>query len=400
MKGWIACIVAALFFAYELVQLHVMNAISPFLMQEFSLNSSQYGLLASSYLFADILFLLPAGRILDRFSVRTVTLWAMVICLVGTVGFALSTTYEAIFFFHFLSGVGNAFCFLSCMLLINSWFLPEKRSLVVGMVVTIGMLGSFFAQAPFSALSTLYGWRQTFIIDAFIGLGLFMLLFAFLRTPEKQQRKQPGPFWASLKEVFTYPEPILYGLFTGAMNLPLMLIGAVWGSMFLIHVHDLSLSYASMITGYIALGTIIGSSFFGWLNKKIENKHTLLFSSGIITLLLMTLLFIMPVSSMPWVFFALGLFTSTQVLGYPFVSQAVPTAISGMAMGVNGIVIMGMAALAQPLSGYLMDIGRVNNAQVSLWGFFQAFSLIFVLIVYSLIALSIYLRKRSVMRSF
>lgn len=400
MKGWIACIVAALFFAYELIQLHVMNAISPFIMQEFSLTTSQFGLLASSYLFADILFLLPAGRILDRFSVRTVILYAMIICLIGTVGFALSTSYEAIFFFHFLSGIGNAFCFLSCMLLINSWFIPEKRSLVVGLVVTIGMLGSFFAQAPFSLLSNLYGWRNTFLIDAVIGILLFALLYLFVRMPHTQDKKQAPPFWASLKEVFSYPEPMLYGLYTGAMNLPLMLIGAVWGSMFLMQVHHFSLETASMTTGYIALGTIIGSSFFGWLNKKLENKHTLLFLGGIVTLFLMALLFVAPGSTMPMLFFAIGMITSIQVLGYPFVSQAVPTSISGMAMGINGVVIMGMAALAQPVSGYLMSIGQTSGSSIDTLGFFQAFSLVFIAIVYALIALGIYLRKRSLKASF
>ena len=69
-RSWIVCFSAALFFFYEFIQMHMFSAISPELMRDFSLNASQLGLLSTTYLIANTLFLLPAGLLLDRYSTR------------------------------------------------------------------------------------------------------------------------------------------------------------------------------------------------------------------------------------------------------------------------------------------------------------------------------------------
>lgn len=126
---WIVCFSASLFFAYELLQLHVMNALAPMLMQDLELNATQFGTLSSTYLLADIIFLLPAGILLDRFSVRKVILVALFLCIMGTMGFCQAHSFSFACFCHFLSGIGNAFCFLSCMMLISRWFPKESMLL-------------------------------------------------------------------------------------------------------------------------------------------------------------------------------------------------------------------------------------------------------------------------------
>ena len=171
---WIVCLSASLFFAYELLQLHVMNAISPMLIQELNLSATEFGYLSSTYLLADVIFLLPAGMLLDRFSVRRV-LTALFLCLLGTAGFAKSTSLTGAALCHFLSGIGNAFCFLSCIMLISRWFPKERQAFVVGLMITIGMLGGVVAQLPFSLLAETLTWRAALMIDASVGVALFAL---------------------------------------------------------------------------------------------------------------------------------------------------------------------------------------------------------------------------------
>jgi len=110
-KGWLVCLVAACFFSYELVQFHMLNAIGPMVMKSMALSPIDFSALCSTYLLADVIFLIPAGIILDRVPVRRVILVALALCIIGTFGFALSTTFMQASFFHFLSGIGNAFAF-------------------------------------------------------------------------------------------------------------------------------------------------------------------------------------------------------------------------------------------------------------------------------------------------
>jgi MFS family permease len=180
LMPYFVCFSAALFFAYELMQMHMMNAISPFLMKDLGLNATSFGNLCATYLLADVLILLPAGIILDRLSTRRVILTALLLCIIGTIGFAFAQGFYSAAIFHFLSGIGNAFCFLSCMMLITRWFPLNKQAFIVGLVVTIGMLGGVVAQLPFSMLAEFLTWRKALLVDAAFGIFIYGLIYLFV----------------------------------------------------------------------------------------------------------------------------------------------------------------------------------------------------------------------------
>lgn len=359
IKAWAVCLLAALYFSYELVQLHMINAISPFLLKDLSLSGADYGTLCSTYLMADVVFLMPAGMILDRFSTRRVILVALSLCIVGTMGFAFATSLWSAGICHFLSGIGNAFCFLSCMMLIARWFPKEKQAFVTGMVITIGLLGGVVAQTPFSYLATALHWRSALLVDGFIGIALFAAIYLFLNDKAKGNIiSLPVPFFRGLQSSLNR-QNILCGLYTGLMNLPVMLIGAMWGSLFLTQVHHLSLSHASFITGMICLGTIAGSPLVGRLADHWGEKRGLMIGGAVLSIAAMLSIMYLPgltPGSLIALFFLLGFFSSPQVLGYPIVTESNPPELTGTSMGVAGVVVMGLAAVAQPVSGWLMDL--------------------------------------------
>ena len=150
---WLVCFSAALFFFYEFIQMMMFNAISTDLMRDFAINGTQLGLLSATYLAADALFLFPAGMMLDRFSTRKLILSAMFVCVASTLFFAWSHSVILAGVLHFLGGLGNAFCLLSCIMLASRWFPPRRQALVVGLVVTLAMLGGMVAQTPLRLLS-------------------------------------------------------------------------------------------------------------------------------------------------------------------------------------------------------------------------------------------------------
>lgn len=269
VRAWVVCLLAALYFSYELVQLHMLNAISPFLLKDLRLNATDFGTLCSTYLMADVVFLMPAGMLLDRFSTRRVILIALSLCIAGTIGFSYAETLFTAGICHFLSGIGNAFCFLSCMMLVSRWFPKEKQAFAIGMVITIGLFGGVIAQTPFSFLAQALHWRNALLVDGLIGIGIFLAVYGFVYDPPGESKGNviplPIPFFTGLKRALLNRQNILCGLYTGLMNLPVMIIGAMWGSLFLTQVHHLTLSHASFISGLICLGTIAGSPIVGRL---------------------------------------------------------------------------------------------------------------------------------------
>ena len=204
---YIVCFTAALFFAFELMQLHMMNAIAPMVMKEFHLNAVNFGLLSSTYLLADVIFLIPAGIILDKFSSRKVILFAMVLCVLGTFGFAYAPNFPIACIAHFISGIGNAFCFLSCIMLVSRWFNAKKQAFIIGLVITVGMFGGFIAQFPFSALAEALSWRNALVIDGIIGLFILALVWIFVhdnkQAASSSLSSSSSNFFQGLKKIFS-----------------------------------------------------------------------------------------------------------------------------------------------------------------------------------------------------
>lgn len=359
---WIVCLSASLFFAYELLQLHIMNSIAPMLMRDLNLNATQFGYLSSTYLLADIIFLLPAGMLLDRFSVRKVILTALFLCLIGIAGFAKATTLSGAATCHFLSGIGNAFCFLSCIMLISQWFPKEKQAFIVGLMITIGMLGGVVAQLPFSLLAEALTWRAALMIDAAVGVILFALIFAFVKdAPIRIEKKETEsiPFLEGLKRALFNLHNLCCGLYTCLMNLPLMIISAVWGTLFLTQVYHIRASRASFIISTICVGTIVGSPLFGWISDKTLRRRPLMIFGGVASIMTFMVILLIPNPSEGMfisLFFLLGLFSSSQALGYPAITENSPKELTGTSMGVAALIIMGIPALIQPLSGKLLDL--------------------------------------------
>lgn len=403
LKGFFICFIAALFFSYELVQLHMLNALSPHIMKDLSLNATELSVLSSAYLLADVLFLIPAGLIIDKLSLRKVLLGALGFCILGTIGFAFSTNLTQASIAHFFSGIGNAFCFLSCMILANSWF-KDKSTFVMSFMVTIGLLGAVVAQVPFSLLAEKFSWRNALIIDAVIGFVIWILNYTFVYDPNEKEKKAKAGGWDfknlafQLKAGCQVKETWLCGFYTGLMNLPLMIISAMVGNLFLIQVHGFTETKASFAISMISLGTIIGSSFFGWVSEKIGSKKKLMVFGAIFScLMFVSLLFFKTVSTsfISTIFFLIGFLSATQVLGYPMIADAAPQEAKGTAMGVSALIIMGIAFVLQPVTGLLLDMNHHGASGIYTHQDFVRAFMLFPLAFFISIILALRLKEKS-----
>ncbi|HRD71340.1 MAG TPA: MFS transporter [Legionella sp.] len=362
LMAWIVCLSAGLFFLYEFFQLNIFDVINQPLRDEFHLNATQLSWMSSAYLWADILFLLPAGIILDRFSTRTVIITAMMVCVIGTVGFALTSSFFLASFFHFLSGIGNAFCFLSCIVLVSHWFPPRRQALVIGSLVTMAFIGGMMAHTPFAYLNELFGWRQALLIDGAVGALLLFWIYLIVQdrpigAPVRSQVSQGSPFPGFINAL-SNPQNWLAGLFTSFLNLPIMVLCALWGATYLQVVHGLSEIAASNVVSMIFIGSIIGCPVVGWLSDTQGRRKPLMIIGAAATLITVIPLFLdMSLSSVTLsiLFFALGFFTSTQVISYPLIAESNPADNTGASTGIASVIIMGGGGVGQVLFGWLMS---------------------------------------------
>lgn len=367
IKPWVVVMSASLFFFYEFIQLNLFSAIDPELMRTFAINATQLGQLSSMYFYANIAFLFVAGPLLDRYSTRTIILIALAICVGGTFAFANATTYHWAAVFRSLTGIGSAFCFLSCIRLATRWFPSHRLALVAGLIVTMAMAGGMVAQTPMTLLVEHYGWRHALYVDAALGLFIVFAIIFFVKDyPAEEHQHQAADheqlnhlgYWKSYKLAFLNPQNWLGGIYTSLLNLPIFIIGALWGSLYLKQVHHLTRTQAADVTMMVFLGTVIGSPIAGWISDRIKRRKRPMVIGAIASLALILAIIYLPnlsFNNLLILFFGLGLITSTQVISYPTIAENNPSALTATAVSVISICAIGGGAIFQPLFGWIMD---------------------------------------------
>ncbi|MDF2867421.1 MAG: Transporter, superfamily [Gammaproteobacteria bacterium] len=380
VRPWIVCFSAALFFFYEFIQMNMFSAIDADLMRDFHINAHQLGYLSAVYFYSNVIFLFFAGMLLDRFSTRRIIFISLAICAGGTLAFALATNYYLAAFFRFLTGIGSAFCFLSCIRLASRWFPANMMALVSGLIVTMAMTGGMVAQTPLTMLVEKFGWRQALIYDAALGVVILAIIMLNVRNypvgyaaADFEQHKFLSElgYWRSFKLAYFKVQNWLCGIYSSLLNLSIFLLGAIWGSLYLMQIHHFTHEQATYPTSLIFTGTILGAPLMGWLSDRMGRRKPLMLLGAVLSLALVLAVIYIPnlsLISYSILFFLLGLTTSTQVISYPTVTESSPKIITATAVSVVSLCCIGGGAIFQPLFGWLMDLSKdaivVNGVHV------------------------------------
>jgi MFS family permease len=361
------CFCGSLFFFYEFIQMNMLNSLGVYLVKEFSINATQLGVLSSWYFYANLMCIPLAGILLDRISTRKVIIYAMIICTLGTLLFSNSHSLSLLATCRFFTGMGSAFCLLSAVRLASRWFAPRRMALITGFVVTMAMLGGVVAQTPMTLLAELMGWRHALWVDTGLGVLIILLITIFVRDyppgahanhrQEQQALKEIG-FWQAKKIAFGGYRNWLAGLFTCFLNLPISLLGALWGNTYLQAVYHLSATNASYVTSMIFLGTVFGSPTAGWISDRIGLRKLPMLIGGIFSLMITLLLIFvtnMTTTELVVLFLLLGFFSSAQIISYPLVSELSPRILTATSVSVVSFTCIAGYAVFQPLFGRIMD---------------------------------------------
>lgn len=359
-EGWLICLSAGLFFFYVFFQMNIFDVINQSLRQAFQINAAQLSWMSSTFVWASILFFIPAGIIVDRFSVRKIILITMTICIIGTLGFALTTSYILASIFHSFTGIANAFCFTSCMVLVYRFFPPTYQALVTGCLVTMAFCGGMAAHTPLAYLNEYIGWRKSLLIDVVLGIAILIWLsFVIKDKYQSKTSKNDTLMWLKgLTRVITTKQNWFAGIYTACLNLPIMVLCALWGASYLKKVHHLANMEASNIMSLVLMGSMIGGPLFGFLSDKLGRRKPIMLFGAIGTLGIMGLLVTftnLSFITLSCIFFAIGLLSSCQIVGYPLISESNHSNNTGIATAIASIIITGCGGLGQVLFGALLQ---------------------------------------------
>ena len=162
----------------------VTAALAPYFTQEFSVTPAQLGLLAGSYFFGFALLQLPIGILLDRYGVRLVLVWSLLVAALSCLLFALASSYHGLFWSRFLCGIGVSAAYIAPLTAARLWASHALQQRINAWLLMTGSLGLVLGTLPAESLASYFGWRSVFLILS----GSFALLsisIAVIAPPHK-----------------------------------------------------------------------------------------------------------------------------------------------------------------------------------------------------------------------
>jgi MFS family permease len=369
MQPWAVCFAASLFFFYQFIQGNMFASIADHVMRDFGIQASKLVYLSSVYYLPNVLCLFVAGVLIDRFSVKKILLLSMFLCTASTFVLAYTSDFYVALVCRFVAGVTSAFVLLAPVRLATRWFPPKKMAMVTGAIVTMAMTGGLVAQYPLTTLLQHVGWRGAVLDVAWLGVVLFAVMAWWIKDNPKGHQDTPGehtmPMLTAWKGCLKQ-QPILAGVYTSLMNLPIAVLGAAMGKLYIMQRLNVPQSDASMVNGMLFLGAMLGGPLVGFFSDKVGRRLFPMQLGALVSLVIVLAILYAPVSlaAMGVLFFLLGFTTGAQVISYVLVAESARPVMIATAMSVVSILTQGGYMVYQNLfSSILVRCGGVEMVQ-------------------------------------
>ena len=304
-----------------------INIALPAIQTEFRLSAVALGWLPLGYVLASAVFLLPFGRVGDRFGRRLLFLLGMILFAFSSVGLVLAKSYMLLVVFRVTQGLGGAMIFSTSMAIVTLVYPDKGRGRAMGIAVAAAYVGMTTGPIVGGVIVHNTGWRNLFLVIGCIAFFNVALDLWLLRRAEWKPKHPEGFDWS--------------GSAVWAVALSLLLIG---------------LSWLPLLRGlWLAVAGVAGLALFAWWEWRAREpimvlrlfRHNRLFLFSNLT----------------------ALISYASIWGYTYLMSLYLQFVKGLDAQTAGLVlIVGVAlqCLVAPAAGRLSD--RIDPRWVATFG--------------------------------
>lgn len=214
----------------------------PTIGNELAMDAISLGWVATAYLLAAAMFLVPFGRIADIHGRKRIFTYGMLTYTVASILSAVSISPTMLILSRVVQGIGGAMIFSTGVAILTSVFPPEHRGRVLGINVAAVYTGLSLGPFAGGLLTQHLGWRSIFWVNVPLGLVIIALVFWKLEGE-----------WAEARgEKFDIIGSIIYSL---------MLVAIMYGFTML----------PQMSGGWLVLAGIAGAAVFVRWEMKVKS---------------------------------------------------------------------------------------------------------------------------------
>ena len=358
---WFIIMFCALFTFYKFVLQVSPSVMTSELMQAFEINAAGLGNLAATYFYAYLAAQFVVGPLLDRYSPRYLTAFAIFLCACGTLLFANAHSLWIAGIARAFIGIGVAFSTVSYMKMSAIWFGSKKIAFIDGLLATAAMFGALCGQVPLLLVIAHSGWQHGLMYCGFFGMILSMVFIVCVRD-KKINLSPTNGYQSSLKltDFFillrTKRNWLLAG-YAGFAFTPLSVIGGLWGNPFFITAYHLTPTQAASLSSSMFVGLGLGAPLLGLLaDQYLGRIKTMALGTSMALIALILIIYahlrITELSLLLFIFGAgTGAFMSCYAFGKEFNNPQLAASVISLIN--SGDALLG--SFTEPLIGKILD---------------------------------------------
>ena len=348
-----------LFVIYEYALRVSDGVVLPMIQAQFHLQASSLSTLSSTYYFAYIISMVPAGLIIDRLGIYRAWLGALALVLIGSMLFGSAHTFSMLIIARILMGVGSAFAVIGTFALAIS---RKYTGMLIGITMAVGMVGAIIGQGPWESMTIYFGsWHITYWASGYIGVSLLIVWAIIGRTlpktalPKMQIVAFRQTFSTLLRSRFFW----LMAIFIGCLSSPQTVFTALWGPRFLASQFNFNAIDSAYINSTISLGGIFGGLILGWLGDFFEDAKWLLIIIGGLVALLMSYVLIGHIGDQETLIstlFIIGFLTNANVIVFAHIGKFYVKLSHSTIQGCTNLFNMGVGPILQVAIGIIISL--------------------------------------------
>ena len=264
----------------------VMSIAGPLIMRESHLTETQMGAVYSAFTLSYAIFMVPGGRLADRFGPRRVltimglgaALFTGLTALGGKPVFGIWLgALPSFLAIRLAFGVFTAPLYPSCAILNARWTPSSSRARVWGWVASGSGIGGALSPLLFGFMIDRFGWRASFVAAAFVTGALTAVWYAYVRDfPDWRMRANGGrtPPRISWREVFVNRHLVLLTISYLTTNY-FEYIFFYWLFYYFGQIRHATARESAISSAIIWAAWAIMTPTGGWISDRLVRRHGL-----------------------------------------------------------------------------------------------------------------------------
>jgi EmrB/QacA subfamily drug resistance transporter len=196
-----------------------INIALPQIGKQLNMNTIALGWVATAYLLAAAVFLLPFGRLADRNGRKRLFVYGIILFGIASLLSAVAWSSVVLIISRLLNGIGGAMIYATALAILTSSYPKSERGRVLGINVASVYLGLSLGPTIGGYLTMVLGWQSIFLLTFLLSVIILPIALYNLAGDDKQTPDSS----------FDMNGSIVYGISLAAIIYGFPLMPGIWG---------------------------------------------------------------------------------------------------------------------------------------------------------------------------